>query len=737
MKMGYLTMRFALGCCFSLISRDFRGDLLGAFRGVLLWFASFYALVAHFPVQAATFKAVPLDGGGWVSGFAQADDGRLYAYGDVFGAWRSDNGGANWSYLNWGIPGGDIVGYGMAVEQNNADVVYYSTNTSLWKSTDGGATWSALLTDLGENTPRFRGSAPILIRCNDPQELWFAGPRKNLTGWLWRSKDGGATWSKAGGSAFDSNRARTLHNTAANPNQIWVGAEDGLYVSTNGGATFDQVSGLSEVGMIQRFSSGPHVGVGLVTRGNIDGDGGGISRITARDFEDASTYLATRSQVAGLHFGYPTGLQIFSDGTCSAWNTPADRHGFSTDGGQLFSIRPTTVNTTNVPIWTTAAEMTAKNHPDYGTDQVIEDVTNPNKWIITGGGAAMFSLDKGHSWQYFPNGSGLAAVKTYAVGVSRHDVNRIYIPASDIGSAIVTDGGASGTAVFSSHQKIAGLQSCFRIMEGPDTQHLVLAGVDQGSNCNLILRSTDGGANWKKLDLTSSGLPRSTEGITKCVMSLTDANDYLVVLSAQGGNAGVWRTTNGGANFRQASGLPEGLSTGHRYEPTACFLERDATALNTRYFVSRRAADNSAPSTGLYKSTDRGANWKHVSHPFGPSAWVWCLAADPVRSGNLWAAGADSGVKVSRNGGRDWTSTAQYFKCRFVASCDGKVALFGQAEGNVHPRLYYSNDDGETFTALTSADHNFHGVQGLAVDRNGKIWVSWNSCTVVDPSARR
>jgi hypothetical protein len=68
-----------------------------------------------------------------------------------------------------------------------------------------------------------------------------------------------------------------------------------------------------------------------------------------------------------------------------------------------------------------------------------------------------------------------------------------------------------------------------------------------------------------------------------------------------------------------------------------------------------------------------------------------------------------------------------------VSSCNGKVAVFGKKEGDAQPRLYYSTDDGATFTALTDANRNFHGVQGITVDRNGKVWVSWNSVTVVTP----
>lgn len=694
--------------------------------------------------QAQTFKSVPLDCGGHFSGFAQADNGRLYGYGDVFGAWRSDDGGSNWSYLNWSIPGGDIVGLGMAVQKNNADVVYYYTNDNLWKSTDGGIKWSSLLSDIGDYPPRYRGTSPILIRSNNANEIWFAGPRKGMTGWLWKSSNGGKDWSKAGGTNFDNNKTRTLHNVASFANQIWVGTDNGLYVSTNGGNDFSLVGGsdrLKEVGMISRFTSGTFSGVGLVTRSN--NNGGGISRITATDFNNATTYSVTDAATNSIYFQYPTGLQIFSDGSSSAWNTSGDRHGFSPagDGGQTFTVRGTTLNTAVVPIWTTAAEMSAKNHPDYGTDQVIEAVGNPNKWMITGGGAPMYSLDKGFSWQYFPNGSGLAAVKTYTTDISRYDANRLYIPASDIGSVIVTDGGQSGQATLSSNKSINTLHNMFRIMEGPNAQNLVLIGNEQNTNSTLMLKSSDGGLSWSRFNLSGSGLPPSRDGVAKSVMSFTDANDFLVVLpsgTGQGGqitpgtiNPGVWRTTNGGTTFNLVQNLPHNsLNTGHRYDNQSCYIQRDATAANTRYFASR--------GLPLHKSTNGGTNWAPTaSDPFSKNGggydYTWSLCADPVRGNNLWASGGWRGLRVSRDGGDTWNETTQYIQSEFVSCNNGKIAAFGKAVGDVLPRLYYSADDGATFIAQTDATNNFHGVQGITVDNNGKIWVSWNSVTVVTP----
>ena len=698
------------------------------------------------PVSAqTTFKAIPLDCGGWFSGFAQAEDTRLYGYGDVFGAWRSDDGGNSWTYLNWGIPEFSIFGQAIAVQRNNANVVFYQTNTALYKSTDGGSTWSKKLGDIGignQGAPFNRGSSPILIKSDNPNEIWLAAPRKNQTGTLWRSTDGGDNWAKAGGAAFDSNPAISLHNVPAYPNQIWVGSSGGLFVSTNGGGSFTLIgsaSSLANVGMISRFTSGVHAGIGLVTRSN--NNGGGISRITATDFNNPGTYTITDSATFNLYFGYPTGLQIFSDGTSSAWNTSGDRHGFSTDGGQLFTVRGTTLNTSVVPIWTTAARMQAAGHPDYGTDQVIEAVGNPNKWLITGGGAPMYSLDKGLSWQYFPNNNGLAGVKSWVANVSRFSTNIMYVPAADIGSAIITDGGLSGQAAFSSSKTVPFLHNAQKIMEGPNTQDLFIAGTDQVQNRSTLLRSTNGGSSWTELNLASSGLDASRDGIVKAVMSFTDANDFLVVLASGTGadgtitpgtiNPGVWRTLNGGATFNKVQDLPQAtLNTGHRYNAQVSFIDRDATQSNVRYFVAR--------DTTLYRSTNGGSNWTTATHPFPTGNgfdWAWAFVADPIRSNNLWSAGDYRGVVVSRDGGLSWAPTAQYFNARHVSSCDGKIAVYGKASGDTVDRFYYSTNDGASFTAITDSSKNFDGVNGVTVDRNGKIWVSWNSVTVITPSA--
>jgi hypothetical protein len=715
--------------------------------------------------QAQTYKAITLDGGGYTSGFATSANAkdRIYAYGDAFGAWRSDNKGQTWRYLNWNIPGGANAGTGLAIRQDNADIVFYSANRGLYRSTNGGDNWTTLLSDVGivnsdgndQDPPSNRGASPILINSSNTQEIWFAGPRLRKTGWLWKSTDGGNNFNKVNATDFDSQKAITVFQSPVNPSQIWVGAENGLYVTTNGGSNFTKITNtgsnlpsahIKNVAFIQQYTSGTYKGVLLFTYGPGCCSDNGLARITSTtgDYSNIATLTASRPSQPG--WGYPSGLRIFSDNTAAAWNTDATIQGYSTDGGQNFNTRTTKVDATIVPVWTTAARMTAKKGPDYGTDQMIQVGDNPDHWVITGGGAAMESTDKGVTWKYFPNGVGIAGVKTYKAGVSRFDENRMYIPASDIGSAVVTDGGFSGAAASSSAKFLpegASLHNSFRIMEGPNKDNLVLAGINQGNNKPILMKSNDGGTNWTVESV--GNLP--DYGIVKAVMSPTNYNDFIVVLEDKLQTQKVYRTTNGGTNFDPVPGLPDNMGTGFRYDSKAAFIERDATLNDWRYFVSREpeveetASDGTKYkvkySTAFYKSTNGGANWSTTqNHPFvvnGKRQLVWDVVADPVRSKNLWVAGGGNGVKYSIDGGDTWNSISKKFDTRNVGAYDGKIAVWGKAVGEDADRLWYSPNNGANWYAQSTFERNFSSVQGVAVDSRGRIWVSWNSVTVVTP----
>ncbi len=194
-------------------------------------------------------RDVPMDCGGWVSGYAQhAGTGRLYGFGDIFGLYRSDDFGANWKFLQNSLVENATFVVGVTVHPSDANRVAFTGFKTTWTSTDGGETWTKRLGDLAfeSNT---RGSTPLLYHPTQANELWLASPRSGQTGTLWRTTDNGASWAAIGGSAFTNERATTIHFFPSAPNEVWVGTKaisglsttGGLWCSADGGTTWTKV----------------------------------------------------------------------------------------------------------------------------------------------------------------------------------------------------------------------------------------------------------------------------------------------------------------------------------------------------------------------------------------------------------------------------------------------------------------------------------------------------------------
>ena len=73
----------------------------------------------------------------------------------------------------------------------------------------------------------------------------------------------------------------------------------------------------------------------------------------------------------------------------------------------------------------------------------------------------------------------------------------------------------------------------------------------------------------------------------------------------------------------------------------------DATAPSTLYV--------SAPRSGIWKTTDEGANWQPITDAL-PSLLVGAMALDPSNPSRLYAATTDFGVFRSDDGGANWTT---------------------------------------------------------------------------------
>jgi photosystem II stability/assembly factor-like uncharacterized protein len=181
------------------------------------------------------------------------------------GIWKTNDFGRTWKPLFDDQPTGSIGA--LAIAPSDPNTIYagsgeglqrpdLSVGDGIYKSTDGGKTWRHLGLRDGQQIPA------ILIDPRDPNRLIVAvlghpyGP--NAERGVFRSTDGGETWQKvlykdentgAIDLAFDPTNARTIYAVlwAARQgpweNGEWSGPNSGLFKSTDGGTTWQQLTG--------------------------------------------------------------------------------------------------------------------------------------------------------------------------------------------------------------------------------------------------------------------------------------------------------------------------------------------------------------------------------------------------------------------------------------------------------------------------------------------------------------
>lgn len=676
-----------------------------AFLGSLqLWTA---AIAATLP---GVFQQIDCDGGGWFEQIIPHGSGRLYGRTDIGGMYRSDDHGDSWKFISGDLPYvGAYYVQGVAVATGNANVVYQATGTSyaasdagrgIWKSTDGGTSWSHVLTgvNFSGNDAEHWGGECLLIQPGNDSEIW-AGSRGDG---LWHSTNAGATWTNIAPATFDTPNVIiagvAVHPSA--PDTIWVYGDGGVWVSTNHGTSWTQKIAASLIYKLVLRADGTAFAAGI-NGGNV------FYRFTA----SGSVTNIYPNYLAALPYSPSSDLamvQLLANGDVWA----ADLFEFtcrSQDGGNSFTKMPMTL-TGALPGWLDPATTTVTG----GRNGLIQDPTNANRLFLGGGYAPFRSDDNGATWRYIQKGIG----ETDAWRVSFHpsDANRVWLPLADLGATTVSDGGASGASsgYISWHFPYPDDNVLFthRLLVG--ASKVIAPGGEQSTHRARLYQSTDNGANWSKL--AASGLPASNNReILEAVSSADNFDDFLVFTGAAltGSEGGVYRTTNGGASFTRATGLPTGYDPGQEFYWNVS-LERDATDNAIRYALLR--------NNGFWKSTDRGASWSKPGTQ--PAGTFGRLRVDPI-SGRIWV-GHSFGLEYSSNQGASWTFLNALTSVTELDAYNGRIAVIGQKSGDDADHIYVSADNGATWDEITRAGMRFANAEAVAVDpwRAGTIWIS-------------
>src|SRR5258706_10821253 len=119
----------------------------------------------------------------------------------------------------------------MAVAPSNGNYVYAAGQNSLYRSTDGAGTW----TNIGTGLPT--GSAAITyiaVKYDDPQTLWvtFSGYSSALK--VYKSTNGGTSWSNVTATGFPNVPANCIVNEPNNSIEaVYIGTDLGVYYRNN------------------------------------------------------------------------------------------------------------------------------------------------------------------------------------------------------------------------------------------------------------------------------------------------------------------------------------------------------------------------------------------------------------------------------------------------------------------------------------------------------------------------
>lgn len=117
---------------------------------------------------------------------------------------------------------------------SSPNILFAGTASSgIWKTVDSGANWVLVSKSLFISQVR-----AIAIHPTNPDTVYFGG-----NGSIYRSTNGGSTWSIVGSAPFTSS-SHTVYDLMIHPNRtniVYAATNNGLYRSTNSGISFTQI----------------------------------------------------------------------------------------------------------------------------------------------------------------------------------------------------------------------------------------------------------------------------------------------------------------------------------------------------------------------------------------------------------------------------------------------------------------------------------------------------------------
>lgn len=495
----------------------------------------------------------------------------------------------------------------------------------LFKTENGGRDWIDIPTDLGQINV-------VAISPNNPNKLYVGGRDG-----VYVSVDSGKTLNLSKG-------IEGVISLEVSPSALDVvvsAGSENAFVSQDGGITWEDITGpLKDIHRVRVSASNPNTLYAATFNGIYK------STDTGKTWQDITSNLKTKNfQIVTIH---PTNPEIAYAGTSSLWSSVRSSNRYRTG---LLAHQGIYKTEDGGKTW----QKSDGGIMEYDFEEVA---TNPKKpyeaWfagVASGGGYK--TEDGGQNWR-------LSQLSTLhypmRIKYSLQNPNKLYATSWHTGGpfAISSDGGVnweeidqrvffdaigSGKSLYNSLPGEPGSIHIHGLAVDPTNDKIAYAGsVEDAFNPNNfplkgahIFKSTDGGKTWAESD---EGFPHDQPTAVHDV-KIDPQNSQVVYVSTTEDEAkvgvGIYKSEDAGKSWRAVnSGL------GNLSVPTIVISPQNSTMLVA------------ATDGGLYKTTDGGKSWQ-LKNPAG-SFDVEYVEDEP----NILYASTDKGVLKSRDFGGSW-----------------------------------------------------------------------------------
>jgi photosystem II stability/assembly factor-like uncharacterized protein len=571
------------------------------------------------------------------------------------GIWRSTDGGDTWHHL--GLEDTRHIA-AVRVDPTNPDLVYVAAmghafgpnaTRGVFRSNDGGKHWTKVLF-VDDST----GAIDLALDPTNARILYAALWKNQRFPWgfaagggksgLWKSADGGDTWTDITGN--HGLPARPLGRigvtiSPANPARLWASVEapdstGGIFRSDDAGKTWDRVNA------DQKFMVRPWY----------------FSFVTADPKDENTVYVLNLGTWRSVDGGGTFSRIRVPHGDCHIlWIDPANpkRMIEGNDGGGTVSVDggETWSSVYNQPTAQFYHVVTDDQFPYriYGAQQDNSTVSIASRsdegaitlrdWYDVGGGESGYIAPQ-------PGDPNIVFAGTYMGTLTRFDYRTKQ--ERDVSVWLNNyDGHAAADVPYR-------FQWTFPIVFSPHDRNTLYA------TAQRVFKTTDGGSHWQLIspDLTvhdpatlgpvGGPITRDMTGTEWYATIFTFAESPVKagVLWAGSDDGLVHVSVDGGATWQDAT--PKGLG---KFARMSIIEPSHADAAVSYLAANRYQQDDFAPY--LYKTTDYGKTWVKITTGIPDGAYTRAIREDPIKRGLLFA-GTEMGIYVSFDDGARWQS---------------------------------------------------------------------------------